>query len=78
MESEFFNERLTIDRWGQRYEKAITVPPGEHAVRFHCDAQRVLSTSDFRELVFRVRNFKLTSAEAPGEEKKATGAVAGR
>lgn len=78
MESEFFNERLTIDRWGQRYEKSITVPPGEHAVRFHCDAQRVLSTSDFRELVFRVRNFKLTSAEAPVEEKKAAGAVAGR
>jgi phosphoglycerol transferase len=61
MESAFFNERFRLDRWGKLYEKTFVVPPGRHPVRFRCDAERVLPPNDFRELVFRVRNFNLAA-----------------
>lgn len=56
----FLNERLPVNRKGTPYSKRITIPPGLHTVRFASDSRRVLTANDFRELVFRVRNFKLT------------------
>ncbi len=64
MTSPFFSERLTLDKGGKKFARSFTLPPGEHFVYFKCDGKRVLSTSDFRDLVFRVRNFKLLPAEA--------------
>jgi phosphoglycerol transferase len=64
MTSPFFSERLTLDKAGKKFAKGFTLPPGEHFVYFKSDGKRVLSPSDFRELVFRVRNFKLLPAEA--------------
>lgn len=64
MSSPFFSERLTLDKGGKKFAKSFTLPPGEHFVYFKSDGKRVLSPSDFRELVFRVRNFKLLPAEA--------------
>ncbi len=68
MESRFFNESVRVDWKGQRFAKAITVPPGEHTVKFHSDARRVLPPNDFRDLVFRARNFKLTPVFAATQE----------
>jgi phosphoglycerol transferase len=63
MSSPFFSERLQLNKSGQKFSKDFTLPPGEHFVYFKSDGKRVLSPSDFRELVFRVRNFKLISTE---------------
>ncbi len=64
MSSPFFSERLTLDKGGKKFAQSLTLPPGEHFVYFKSNGKRVLSTSDFRDLVFRVRNFKLLPAEA--------------
>ena len=64
MTSPFFNEQLRIEKAGSKLEKTFDLPPGEHSFFFSCDARRVLPPNDFRELVFRVRNFKLTSVGA--------------
>lgn len=42
------------------YSKTITVPPGKHAIHFRSDARRVLAPGDFRYLVFKMSNFKMT------------------
>jgi phosphoglycerol transferase len=42
----------------EAFSTTITVPPGEHTIRFACDARRVLASGDRRHLVFRVRNFR--------------------
>ena len=60
MESRFFNEQMKIDWKGQPFTKTFTLPPGEHAINFSSDSRRVLPPNDFRELVFRVRNFRVT------------------
>ncbi len=67
MDSPFFSERLMVDKAGKKFAKSFTLPPGEHFVYFKSNGKRVLSTSDFRDLVFRIRNFKLlpTDAVAP-------------
>lgn len=63
MESPFFSESIRVDWKGQRFEKTIVVPPGEHPVSFRSDARRILPPNDFRDLVFRVRNFKLIAVD---------------
>ena len=58
--SPFFSDQLEIGQSGTTpFSKTITVPPGWHSIRFDCDARPVLTPNDFRELVFRVHNFKL-------------------
>ena len=60
LESRFFSEQLKIDWKGQPFTKTFTLPPGEHDIAFSSDSRRVLPVNDFRELVFRVINFRLT------------------
>lgn len=76
--SPFFTEKLKIDWKGQQFSRTFTLPPGEHEIRFACDARRVLPPNDFRELVFRVINFEVTQiqVEAKTEEKKVQAAGA--
>ncbi len=74
--SPLFNEKMRVDWKGQQFSKTFALPPGEHAIRFACDARRVLPTNDFRELVFRVINFELTPVRAAEEEKKTQAAGA--
>jgi hypothetical protein len=85
MNSPFFKERLKLDKVGTRFVKSFSLPPGEHIINFKSDGQRVAAPNDNRELVFRVRNFKLTPAPAtpepaaqpaptPAEKTKAAGA----
>ncbi|MGH9849885.1 MAG: hypothetical protein ACREBD_08505 [Blastocatellia bacterium] len=67
--SPFFNEKMKVDWKGQQFSRTFALPPGEHAIRFACDARRVLPPNDFRELVFRVINFEVTPVQAATEEK---------
>ncbi|MCI0389137.1 MAG: hypothetical protein MOB07_10295 [Acidobacteria bacterium] len=60
MESRFFSEQMKIDWKGQPFSKTFTLPPGEHEIAFSSDSRRVLPPNDFRELVFRVINFRVT------------------
>jgi hypothetical protein len=63
IESSLVNENLQINNSGYRYEKEITVPPGSHAIKFSCDAERVESTLDPRYLVFRIDNFEMVEID---------------
>ena len=63
IESSLVNESLEINNSGYRYEKEITVPPGSHAIKFSCDAERVDAPTDPRYLVFRVVNFQMVEIE---------------
>ncbi len=60
----FLNAELPINRKGTNFKKQITIPPGLHTVRFAADSRRILTANDFREIVFRVRNFKLKPLDA--------------
>jgi len=42
------------------FSQMLTIPPGKHGLHFRSDAQRVLAPGDFRNLVLKVINFKLT------------------
>jgi len=78
--SPFFTEKMKVDWKGQQLSRTFALPPGEHEIRFACDARRVLPPNDFRELVFRVINFEVTpiqaEAEVKAEEKKVQAAGA--
>jgi phosphoglycerol transferase len=41
---------------------SVSVPPGQHTIRFACDAPRALAPGDDRPLVFRVLDFKVIAA----------------
>lgn len=69
--SEYFQEKLTLDRWGRLFSKTMTVSPGEHSIRFECDARRILPPNDFRELVLQMRNLKVTVNETARKQTAA-------
>jgi phosphoglycerol transferase len=48
---------LTIDGQGQSLTREVTVPPGRHALHFHCTRPALHPPGDERELVFRVVTF---------------------
>lgn len=73
MKGPLFSESRTIDRRGYQFTKEFLLPPGAHHTEFSCDARRVLAPNDFREMVFRVRNFKFTSMAANNEPPAAVG-----
>jgi hypothetical protein len=63
IESTLVNENLKINISGYHYEKEIIIPPGSHAIKFSCDAERVDAPADLRYLVFRVENFQMVEIE---------------
>ena len=63
IESSLVNENLEINNSGYRYEREITVPPGSHAIRFSCDAERVDAPTDPRYLVFRIDDFQMVEID---------------
>lgn len=62
VESPLLSERWRVGPAGRTVSvsRALTIPAGEHRLRFTCDAPRVLAAGDPRHLVFRVHNFTLT------------------
>jgi hypothetical protein len=63
IESSLVNENLEINDSGYRYEGEITVPPGNHVIKFSCDAERVDAPTDPRYLVFRIDNFQIVEID---------------
>lgn len=45
------------------FSRSISIPPGKHTINFRSDARRVLEPGDFRHLVFKINNFKMTVEE---------------
>lgn len=58
IDSQFFSDSIQINSDGKKISKTIIIPPGNHIIEFHSNAQQVISENDPRNLVFRVVNFK--------------------
>lgn len=58
------SEQLRLTPLGPSLSRTISLPPGQHTIRFACDAPRALASGDRRPLVFRVINFKAREGPA--------------
>jgi phosphoglycerol transferase len=67
IESALFSGSLELGPVSRPLTTSASVPPGQHTVRFACDAPRVLAPGDHRRLVFRFLDFKVTEAPRPLE-----------
>ncbi len=76
--SELFSDQLKISPTAKAYSRSLKLPTGKHTFTFTSDARRVLAPGDFRYLVFRIINFKLSVPEAKpaAVESKAVAASA--
>ncbi len=61
--SPFWQEKVAVTTKPTPYSKSITVPPGEHLIRFQCDAPRTPVPNDDRTLIFHVNNFVMKPAQ---------------
>ena len=61
--SPLLTEQLRIGFTPKPFSKTITIPPGEHTINFASDARRVLAPGDFRHLILKINNFKLTAID---------------
>jgi phosphoglycerol transferase len=65
IESQWFSDCLAVGRGDfTPWTKTLTLPPGEHIVRFRCDAAKIEVVAP-RTMVFCIHNFKYTDV-APG------------
>jgi phosphoglycerol transferase len=64
LESPLFSEQLRLTALGPSLSRTIALPPGEHTIRFACDARPALASGDRRPLVFRVINFSTREGPA--------------
>jgi len=62
IESPLLSGSVRLGPVRQAVTTSVSIPPGEHTIRFVCDAPRVLAPADNRLLVFRVLDFKLIEA----------------
>ena len=60
VDTPLLSEPLRADSTGENVRETLVLPPGKHEVRFSSNAQRVFPPDDFRNMVFSVRNFRLT------------------
>jgi phosphoglycerol transferase len=63
IQSVLWQETVRLSTSTMRYSKTITVPPGEHLIRFQCDAPRTPVPNDDRTLIFHINNFVVKPAE---------------
>jgi len=63
MESDLFQDELTITQSGTRFTKSFPVPPGAHEIKLSCGGEPVRSATDPRFMVFRVEGFELAELE---------------
>ena len=59
LDGPLISERLKINNKPTAYSKEISVSPGQHTIRFTCDAKPIHAPLDKRSLVFQVQNFRL-------------------
>jgi len=57
---DLLTEELKTGQKPLPFAKTFTIPPGKHSIHFRSDARRVLAPGDFRYLVFKMTNFKMT------------------
>jgi phosphoglycerol transferase len=62
IQSTLWQDTLRLTTTPTPYTKTLTIPPGEHLIRFQCDVPRTAVPNDARELIFRVTNATLKSA----------------
>jgi phosphoglycerol transferase len=55
--SPLISEKLRINAEPKPYYKTISLPPGNHVIKFASNARRVDAPQDPRDIVFRVENF---------------------
>jgi phosphoglycerol transferase len=56
IEGPSFADKITVNTRGRQYEQVIELPPGQHVLRFRCNARPFV---DPRTLVFALYNFEL-------------------
>ncbi|MBS1787267.1 MAG: hypothetical protein JST85_06070 [Acidobacteria bacterium] len=61
--SGLLNEQVKTSKEPLTFSRTFTIPPGKHHIHFRSDAQRVLAPGDFRYLVFKLGNFKVTTEQ---------------
>ena len=61
--SGLISEQLKINENPRLYSKTVTIPPGNHVIRFTSNASRVDAPLDPRVLIFRIENFRLTQLD---------------
>lgn len=59
--SGLLNEQVKTNKEPVAFSRTFTIPPGKHRIHFRSDARRVLAPGDFRYLVFKLSNFKITA-----------------
>ena len=59
--SSYFVEKLKVNQTPQLLTKSLVLPPGEHILKFVCNAPKVIAPGDPRELIFNVSGFKRSS-----------------
>jgi phosphoglycerol transferase len=57
---DLLTEELKTGHKPMPFTKTFTIPPGKYSIQFRSDARRVLAPGDFRYLVFKMTNFKMT------------------
>lgn len=63
VDTPLLSEPLRAGAAGENVRETLVLPPGTHQVRFSSDARRVFPPDDFRNMVFSVRNFRLTALD---------------
>jgi hypothetical protein len=66
IEGDLLSADLTVSSAGTSFSRTLTVPPGQHKIKFTCSARRLESPGDTRMLVFRIINFSLEEVDGPG------------
>lgn len=59
--SGLLNEQVKTSKEPLAFSRSLTIPPGKHRIHFRSDARRVLAPGDFRYLVLKLSNFKITT-----------------
>jgi hypothetical protein len=67
LEGPLFDDHLVIGNSDSRYRRTLIIPPGKQLVRFRCDGRPSCAPGDWRRLVFRVENFRLTELAGAAE-----------
>lgn len=60
IKSDLFSEIIEINNNPYHFKKQLTMPPGNHVIKFESDATKVNAPEDQRQLYFRVDNFILS------------------
>jgi len=57
IEGDLLTASVEIGAGGVSFERLLTIPPGSHVIRFHCDGRPAVAPRDPRVMVWRIENF---------------------